>query len=104
LTQPEEIFLSEWKKFGIFRGNIPKPDPNQRWLTIPDPCQKYLTRPHHQSFAFYYYLKSFFQKIKHLAEDVSEQLKIDKKEIFGKLDAQGSELKRKIEVETNEIR
>jgi len=48
LTQPNEI-----KKFDIFRGNFPNPNP--RWLTQPkqqkidptNPGQKFLTRTHH---------------------------------------------------------
>jgi len=34
------------EKFGIFRGNFPNPDPNQRWLTHPDPGHKILTWSH----------------------------------------------------------
>jgi len=36
LTQPRRFFLirrEKIEKFGIFRGNFPNLDPNQRWLT-----------------------------------------------------------------------
>jgi len=39
MTQPEDIFLiqrEKIKKFGIFRGNFPSPNPGQKWLTRPD--------------------------------------------------------------------
>jgi len=38
-TTKSNIFLPEGKKirmFGIFKGNIPNPNLNQRWLTRPD--------------------------------------------------------------------
>ena len=44
------------------------------------------------------------QKLKHIAEDLNDVVKREKKEIMGKIETQGGELKRKIEMETNEIR
>jgi len=46
----------------------------------------------------------FLQKLKHIAEDLNDVVKREKKELLGKIETQGSELKRKIEMETNEIR
>jgi hypothetical protein len=42
--------------------------------------------------------------LKHIAEDLNDVVKREKKEILGKIETQGNELKRKIEMETNEIR
>jgi hypothetical protein len=44
------------------------------------------------------------QKLKHLAQDLNDVVKLEKKDLLGRIDNQGNELKRKIELETNEIR
>jgi hypothetical protein len=46
----------------------------------------------------------FFQKLKHLAEDLNDVIKLEKKDLLGRIDNQGTDLKKKIELETNEIR
>ena len=44
------------------------------------------------------------QKLKHLAEDLNDVIKLEKKDLLGRIENQGSDLKKKIELETNEIR
>jgi len=50
------------------------------------------------------WLIAFFQKLKHLAEDLNDVIKLEKKDLLGRIDNQGTDLKKKIELETNEIR
>jgi len=41
-TEPKEFFLSKGEKivkFGMFKGNFPNPNPNQRWLSQPNPTR-----------------------------------------------------------------
>jgi hypothetical protein len=52
----------------------------------------------------YQWLVAFFQKLKHLAEDLNDVIKLEKKDLLGRIDNQGTDLKKKIELETNEIR